>query len=162
MLSWPGIFFNLVFFWVLLLVNQRVCRLRGLLHILVIYFSCYVFIQHYYLCTFSFHIFLQNCFRFWFFYFIFLSVFDLYLCTLFQHFGRIFFHYFGTSRFCIASLCPGIFCVSLLSPISFDLFIPVVLSELFAVVCFFHSIVFLVVVPSLAVAVCFFLSILQA
>ena len=66
------------------------------------------------------------------------------LCILHQLVGRIFFCYFQRSCFiCIAWPCLGIFWVSFLSSVSFDLFLPVVCLNLSAVVFFgsFHSIV---------------------
>ena len=50
--------------------------------------------------------------------------------------GRISITYFGKTYFiCIAWLCDGIFWVCLLSSISFDLFLPVVISD-FSAICF--------------------------
>ena len=83
--------------------------------------------------SFSPHILIQNC-SFWFLSFR-LSI---CLCVFYPLLSRIFFRYFLRSCFtCIASFCPEIFWVSLLSPISFGLFLPVVLSVLSAV--FFFS-----------------------
>ena len=102
------------------------------------------------LCSFHFHILLQNCFvsfacwfvlvptgRIFFCYFG-RSFQNLFLCTLYQFVGGIFFHYFGKSSFvCIAWPYSVTFWVSLLSPISFDLFLPAVLSDLSVIVIFY-------------------------
>ena len=56
------------------------------------------------------------------------------LGILHQLVGRIFFHNFGISSFvCIALSCPVIFLVFFLLPITFDLSLPVVISDLSSV-----------------------------
>ena len=55
-------------------------------------------------------------------------VFDLLLCILLRHVNWTYFRYFGRSWFlCVALPCPVLFWASILSPISFDLFLLVTL-----------------------------------
>ena len=61
-----------------------------------------------------------------------------FLCIVCRLVGWIFFRYFGMPCFvCIVWPCPGTFWVSLLSAISFDVTLPVVLSDLSVVSCLF-------------------------
>ena len=88
---------------------------------------------------------------------------DFSLCTFHQSVSRIFFRYFGMSCFVsIDWLGPGIFWVFLLSSISFDLLLPVVLSDLSVILfrCFHSNVsqrVFLSLTFSFVVAVSLFI-----
>ena len=146
---WPGVFYFVTFF------NVEFCECRWMSALgssSVPFNSFFQLLIHsaFLLCSFCSS---YSLFKKIILFALYSVVYDLFLCILYWFISRIFLHYFARSCFvCYPWPCHGIFWVSLISPVSFGIFLPVILSVVSDVVFFGYSVVSLCIFLSLVVS----------